>query len=166
MSPDPNQSKSNISKKDPAEGGILLSQVACSVTSCNCVSTSPKVFIQVQQMVLATANTSLFSWKIIKGYSVIKNNWLQSKHYCWADVALAAAFQSILRINVNLFIIASFTFISNQASRDLPKGVSSESWKPLGRSFPTRWCQIREVDQWDVILLVKSYRHRFSLSPK
>ena len=45
----------NKSKKDPVEGVTFSSQLACSVSSCNEVSTSLEVLIQVQQVELATA---------------------------------------------------------------------------------------------------------------
>lgn len=46
--------------KDPSEGVIFSSQVACSVTWS---FTSPEMSIQVQQNVLATAQTLPFSAK-------------------------------------------------------------------------------------------------------
>ena len=43
---DPNQTESNKSKKDPAEGVTLLGQVVCSVVLCNRLSISPEGLIQ------------------------------------------------------------------------------------------------------------------------
>lgn len=42
---DPKQLKSSRSEEEPAEGVTFLNQVACSVTLCSWVSTSPKVLI-------------------------------------------------------------------------------------------------------------------------
>ena len=60
-SPRPKQININKSEKYPIEGVTLLSQMACSVSLCNWVSTSPEVLIQAQQVVLATAQIILFS---------------------------------------------------------------------------------------------------------
>lgn len=50
---DPKRSKSSKPKKGPAEGVTLLSQVACSVIFCSCVSPSPAASIQGRQVALA-----------------------------------------------------------------------------------------------------------------
>lgn len=58
-----NPQNPNQSKKDPIEGVTLLSQMVCSVILCNWVSTSLKMLIQVQQMMLATAQIPSYSAK-------------------------------------------------------------------------------------------------------
>lgn len=60
---DSNQSKSNNSKKDPAEGVTFLSQMACSVILYNLVSTSPGELTQVQKMVLVVVQIPPYSAK-------------------------------------------------------------------------------------------------------
>lgn len=50
-------SQDQKSKKDPSEGVTFSNQVASSVILCNRVSPSPEVLIQVQQVVLAVADT-------------------------------------------------------------------------------------------------------------
>ena len=47
----------NKSKKDPVEGVTFSSQLACSVSSCNEASTSLEVLIQLQLVMLVTAQT-------------------------------------------------------------------------------------------------------------
>lgn len=53
----------------------------------------------------------------------------------------------ILRIPEKFLILASFLFILNEGNRDLPKGVDSESRKPL--VGPSQLNQVRAGESTD-----------------
>lgn len=85
------------------------------------------------------------------------------KNLCYATIALVADFVIILRIK-KFLIIASFTFIPNQGSKNLPKGVNPESEQPPSR-FLTQQCKFRGVDQGDVLFCLGKIIGTVKFSP-
>ena len=98
QSPGPKQLRSNRSKKGYIKGDTLLSKVTFSVISGNWVSTSPEVLIQVQQVVLAMAQTLLAPLKDIKGYSISRTTLArESRDFGGAAIVLTVDFYDIFK---------------------------------------------------------------------
>ena len=91
----PNQNQLTQSK---LEGVTFLSQVAYSVILHNWVSTSPEVLIQVQQVVLAMAQTLLAPLKDVKGYPISRTTLArESRDFGWAAIVLTLDFYDIFK---------------------------------------------------------------------